>query len=387
MGKRYESKRGEVRDAREEGERISTDKETLKNEYSLLSSIDSILGDIDDEVVESVVNVENVGEQEGTRLETEHQENDTEKAQIADEIDEELDKLQSGMNSLEARSDNLFGEKSVEQAKKEYENQAEKYRELIEELDIACMDTSAEGGVGNAIDSGTGYYSEGAESTSDNTGAEVSLNASTQYTAIVNSLSNHNVLYRPVQLFGRERSSEEIVQRLSGGDNTEGSCSSLALAYVGNKAGYDVLDFRDGESRAFFSSRSNIEQIAKLPGVQSSIVYGTDDVSSAYNLLEGMMPGKEYYLATGQHAAIVRKNGYYYEYLELQHPSNGNGWHDLDSFVLENRFGCSTSRWQKNSNYMIEVDSLSSNQEFINMLGYINTADNEQRKGASGHVR
>ncbi len=38
-----------------------------------------------------------------------------------------------------------------------------------------------------------------------------------------------------------------VQRRLGGGDMTDGgSCFSLALAYIGNIKGYDVLDFRDG---------------------------------------------------------------------------------------------------------------------------------------------
>lgn len=139
MGKRYESKRSEVRDSRKEGERIQTDRETLKNEYSLLSYIDNLLLDIDDEVGQAVESVENAGEQENARLEFEHRGNENEKVEIADEIDEELDKLRSGMDSLNAVDKNQFGKKSVEQAKKEYKEQSDKYRKLIEELDMESV--------------------------------------------------------------------------------------------------------------------------------------------------------------------------------------------------------------------------------------------------------
>mgnify|MGYP006976155199 CR=1 FL=1 len=100
---------------------------------------------------------------------------------------------------------------------------------------------------------------------------------------------------------------EEIIERLGGGDNTQGSCSSLAFAYIGNVAGYDVLDFRDGDSRSFFSRNGSIEKIANLPGVNALIYNGKDDLICANDLLSTMQTGKEYYLATGLHASIVRK--------------------------------------------------------------------------------
>ena len=63
-------------------------------------------------------------------------------------------------------------------------------------------------------------------------------NNSKEYTSMANSLLRANVEYRPIQLVSSNRTSQEIVGRLSGGDMTRGSCSSLALAYAGNVAGY-----------------------------------------------------------------------------------------------------------------------------------------------------
>ena len=92
-------------------------------------------------------------------------------------------------------------------------------------------------------------------------------------------------------------------------------------------------------------------------------------------------------MAIGEHAAIVRKNGDYFEYLELQHPGSRNGWNYLDDYVLLKRFGCSESHTVPYTNYLMEVDSLKNHQEFLNILGYINTAEMAQRKGENGNVR
>lgn len=67
-----------------------------------------------------------------------------------------------------------------------------------------------------------------------------------EYTEIVNALDNMNVEYRPIAEADTNRTEQDIIDGISGGDETEGSCSSLALAYAGNKGGYDVLDYRDG---------------------------------------------------------------------------------------------------------------------------------------------
>ena len=214
-----------------------------------------------------------------------------------------------------------------------------------------------------------------------------SFNDSNQYMSIVDSLEKQGVEYRPIQMAPYERSSDDIISRLSGGDLTEGSCSSLALAYAGNKAGYDVLDFRDGESRKYFSSRDSIQKIADLPDVNSVSVRGFNDIESAHQLLDKTEKGKEYYMAAGRHAAIVRRTDNGYEYLELQHPSNGNGWHTLDDNTLTNRFGCYSARMFETSSFLMDVESMSNSQELRNILGFINTADSSQRKGAYGNVR
>ena len=105
--------------------------------------------------------------------------------------------------------------------------------------------------------------------------------------------------------------------------------------------------------------------------------------------------GKEYYLATGRHAAIIKKVGGEYQYLELQSDGrNGyvNGFHQLNNQILKIRFGCQKShtfrgRGYAVSNTMIEIDSLGKNDEFKKILSFINTAEGNQTKGSRGHVK
>lgn len=193
----------------------------------------------------------------------------------------------------------------------------------------------------------------------------------------------------PIHPAASVRTEQEIISDISGGDMTDGSCSSLAFAYAGNKAGYEVYDFRDGQSRKVFSSMSAIEQIARLDGVFSRIVSGKDDTVCAEQLMTTMQPGKEYYLATGQHAAVVRLSGSgQYQYLELQSANPSvNGWQPLTLSSLYVRFGCEDGQMVSYSNCLIDLDSLQNSKEFLNVLGYINTAKSAQMKGVSGHVR
>lgn len=71
-----------------------------------------------------------------------------------------------------------------------------------------------------------------------------------------------DIEYNPVKKSKIKRTEKEIIERVSRGDETNGSCSSVALAYIGNKAGYDVSDFRGGKSEEFFCSPYNIVDIA-----------------------------------------------------------------------------------------------------------------------------
>ena len=402
MGQRYEKSKKNVSENKKTLERLHSDKDTLQNEYAPLSLLDSIQGLLDDEVTDAIQGVRTVGEFESQRIESETDTAEEEKKQITGEINSEITKLNAGLEKLRKSGNIEFGKRAVEQSSQEYKKQIDKFKNLIGELgeNVSDVNTSGAGSaegingvtlenVTNTPDQlhkGEGIFSPH-YSTSDLSPQTLYASGSKEYTTMVDSLAASNVDYRPIEQYGGKRSQDDIVNRLSGGDLTEGSCSSLALAYIGNKGGYDVLDFRDGESRNFFSSRSSIEEVASLPGVQSTILNGRNDIATANQLLDLMAPGKEYYLATGQHASIVRRTGRGYEYLELQHPSNGNGWHDLDDTILEARFGCRSMHVSTYSNYLIDVDSLTNNREFLSVLGYINTVDSEQRKGGAGYVR
>lgn len=189
------------------------------------------------------------------------------------------------------------------------------------------------------------------------------------------------------------KSEEKIIKEVSGGDATKGSCSSAAFAYIGNKAGYKVLDFRGGDSCHLFATNGAILDIASLDGVKSFVVNHENDLVGTKQLVTNMELNKEYYLATGGHAAIVKKTENEIQYLELQHPVSGkNGFQKLDSYVLRNRFGCKQShisygRKFEVPNILIEAESLGKNEEFHRLLNFINTSQDKQQKGVNGHVR
>ena len=136
--------------------------------------------------------------------------------------------------------------------------------------------------------------------------------------------------YNEVKQHDKAMSDDEIIKRLAGGDMTAGSCSSLAFAYIGNKCGYDVLDFRGGESRSYFGTNRDIKKILSLPGVDSNIEEYDKAIPNAIKILNSFELNEEYYFAAGKHAAIVRKTENGLQYLELQ----SNSSREMDGLLL-----------------------------------------------------
>lgn len=102
--------------------------------------------------------------------------------------------------------------------------------------------------------------------------------------------------------------------------------------------------------------------------------------------------GKNYYLAVGEHAAIVKNTELGAKYLELQGDSDENGWHTLNMVSLETRFNARQSHTVdghklQTSVILIKSESLRNNQEYKNVMSYINTAEDKQKKGAGGYAK
>lgn len=205
---------------------------------------------------------------------------------------------------------------------------------------------------------------------------------------LLDYLKNHNVTYNPVKMHEKPLPEEEIIRALAGGDLTRGSCASVGLAYCGQKGGMDVLDFRGGESLSFFSSKHSLMQISELPGVKSIKVTARSSVTCGNKLLKKVEAGKEYYLCCGKHASIVRRTeDGVLQYLELQ--SNlSSGWTNFNGnprYTLATRFG--EVKGYDITDFMIDVDSIKGSDNLRALLGYINTANDEQKKGKHGHIK
>lgn len=229
---------------------------------------------------------------------------------------------------------------------------------------------------------------------SNNNQVKENLN-NTENNSIIKALkklsAEYNVGYNQVKTLDKQLTDDEIIQKIGGGDKTKGSCSSLALSYIANKNGLDVIDFRGGESQNFFATNGNILKIAKLPGIKSIIEENSNDITAALKLLKQVEEDKEYYLAIGEHAAIVRNTGEKLQYLELQ-TEKDNGFKNISMQTLKKRFGCKQTHSVQGIQFkvksvLIDIDSFKDNEEFKEIMGYINTPIDKQVKGAGGYAK
>lgn len=201
------------------------------------------------------------------------------------------------------------------------------------------------------------------------------------------------IVYNRVTDRTEKLSEQQIIDLLGGGDKTSGSCASVGLAYIGQKNGWNVLDFRGGESQDVFSDYATIYYVLpELPNLKVTKETARAQATAGNKLLKQVEKNKEYYFACGQHAAIVRKTANdKLQYLELQADGKlvKNGWTDFDGnprYTLAHRFNANKT----GNNYeavMIDVSSCKGSEELREILGYINTAENEQKKGNGGGIR
>ena len=191
-----------------------------------------------------------------------------------------------------------------------------------------------------------------------------------------------HVKHNPVKTMDSALTEQEIIDKVGGGDMTKGSCASAALAYAANKAGYDVLDFRGGNSLEVFSSKDTWEKMSKT---SDKWVYKEASTSGQkIKYIKSLPEGKEYIFMTKKHAAIVKQIGGKAYFLELQEPK-GNGWIELKRGMdLDIRFGFQDIFAES---FCISVEDMARSAGFRDMMGYINTPAQKQQKGAKGHAK
>ena len=210
---------------------------------------------------------------------------------------------------------------------------------------------------------------------------------------LIDTCNKRGIVYNIVTDRTTKLTEQQIIDTLGGGDKTKGSCASVGLAYVGQKNGWNVLDFRGGESQDVFSDYATLHYgIALLPNLKVFKETARAQATAGNKLLKQVEKNKEYYFACGEHAAIVRRTiNDTLQYLELQADGKWikNGWTDFNGnprFTLANRFNAVKSGNDYEA-FMIEVESCKGSDELREILGYINTAETEQKKGANGGIK
>lgn len=202
---------------------------------------------------------------------------------------------------------------------------------------------------------------------------------------ITEKLEKAGVKRVPVSKYDTIPSMQNIIDKVSGGDETGGSCLSAAYTYCAQRNGLDALDFRGGKSREIFSHLS--EDMAKL--FNGTITRGFNELEVALEALKGIEKNQEYVLAAGRHAAVVKKTGKYYQYLELQNPDlHYNRWCPLDQSSLKSRFSCDPNDNEDGIIVsLVSRNSLKDNKDFESILEYINTNEKKQKKGSHGSIK
>ena len=135
MGQRFEQNRTKVTENRTENERIKREQTTLTREYSPLYEINSFLDSLDDEIIASVEDVQEVGISEQSRIDKEREEVGNEADEIASQLDEEIGKLDTGMKKLDQLEAFGYGQQALDKGKSDYRKQIEQYKALKAELE------------------------------------------------------------------------------------------------------------------------------------------------------------------------------------------------------------------------------------------------------------
>lgn len=220
------------------------------------------------------------------------------------------------------------------------------------------------------------------------------------FNQVLNSCKINKVMYLPPKKLDSIPTDSQIIEKISGGDKTEGSCVSMSIAYIANKLGIDVKDFRGGDSQSVFATHFNNMQFLNMNNVKGVMKKVKSEIKGTLEVMGSMETGKNYWLLTGRHSSIVRRiSDNEYEYLELQSGrENENGWTNFNRYgsigaTLNKRFGCTKKartfhgRAYESDVILMDVDSFKDCDEFKDLLGYINTATSLQQKGVTGHVK
>lgn len=186
---------------------------------------------------------------------------------------------------------------------------------------------------------------------------------------LIKEVQKKNIKYIEAKPLKKQLTEDQIIKKIGAIDKVGGACSSQALAYIANKFGYNVTDYRARQSRVFFGDNETLNKLTKSGGFS---VIGKNGFKNVEELLQMVEPGKEYYFKSREHAAIIRKNGDCFEYLELQGNRKQNGFNKLTEFKLYDRFGTRNGRTES-FDCLIDVEKLKDSPKFRELIGFFNT--------------
>ena len=192
----------------------------------------------------------------------------------------------------------------------------------------------------------------------------------------------------------------EIIKRISGKDKTPGSCASVAYAYIANKCGLDVLDFRGGDSQELFQCPEIFDEILNLPGIKGKKFKVGKQAPEGAKILCSLKKNKEYFVGFVKHAAIVKNTDEGVKYLELQEGTpTRNGWVLMGktekqvAAKLIRRFGARKGQAHAygyslpTHMRLAEVDSFKGSEAFEKLAKYFNTNEKDQQKEVKRHAQ
>lgn len=167
MGQRLENNKRNVSDNKETRRRISEEGRTLSEEFASLQELSGMIDSLDDDIVDSVRELESVQTAETERLESEQEQADAEKEKITADINAEIDKLDAGVSKLDQLRNFEFGQKSVDAAEKTYREEISAFKELLDELDDSSTGNGGieSSGISSKLESAvdnTNFWVEGA---------------------------------------------------------------------------------------------------------------------------------------------------------------------------------------------------------------------------------
>lgn len=186
---------------------------------------------------------------------------------------------------------------------------------------------------------------------------------------IIKEAKKKGVEYIEAKMLKKALSEDQIIKKLGRIDKVGGACSSQALAYIANKFGYDVKDYRGGMSLDVFSDTEILDKLTKSGGFSSINKNGFKNVE---NLLKYVEQGKQYYFTCGTHAAIIRKSKKNFEFIELQSAGKENGFQPLTEKKLIERFHAKKGN-NEYYDFLIDIDKIKGSQKFRELIGLFNT--------------